>query len=183
MAFARAVWWLATPALFLGWLLLPREWIPFDWFFVDTDELPLLVGELVQGFRATAAALLLLIVVAVVSHRRGTRRIRVPSLLLPVYVAGYEALVHYSWFNQRHHYYAGPPAGFDLHEHYHTETAASLLAVGASILVAIVVYRLCRNGVEATPPRWAWLPAAAVLLSVTAIWIGTDQLLFAAATF
>ena len=179
MAFARAIWWLATPALFLAWLLLPRG----DWFFVDTDGLPLLLGELVQGFRATAVALLLLVVAAVVSHRRGTRRIRVLSLLLPAYVAGYEALVHYSWFNRRHHYYVTPPTGFNLHEHFHTEAAASLLAVAVSILVAILVFLFCRKGVEATPPRWAWLPAAAVLLSVTLIWVGTDQLLFPAATF
>jgi hypothetical protein len=177
----RAAWWVAFPLAFLLWLLGPRE--------IDVSIVPepsanmvwasahALLLELEGGFRGTAVALALTIVVTVVSHLRRTRAVRTLSLLLPTYVAAYEACIHFSWFFRRYHYTMPPLTMFQLHHEYHLAGIASAIAVAAPLFVAVALSRWCRDGMSGGE-AWPALAAVPPFASIVVLWFGFDQMIF-----
>lgn len=180
---ARAVWWIGTPAILLGWLLAPPQsviYVSHEPFAIEANTLrttlPAIAGELLAAYRVAAVAVALMVVVTALSHRRRTRAVRVSSLLLPAYIAAIEACLHFVWFNRRHSF-TSPPTHEELHQQFHTAAIASVLAVALALGVAAVLVRCCPAAL-ADRVSWQALSAVAPVAAVVVLWVGADRLFF-----
>ncbi|HEU4889599.1 MAG TPA: hypothetical protein VFV49_17065 [Thermoanaerobaculia bacterium] len=179
----RVIWWIGAPVVLLGWLLAPRASViyvsdvPFS-IEVNTLRTSLhpIIGELFGGYRVTAVALTLMVVVTTVSHVRRTRAVRILSLLLPAYVAGIEACMHFSWFGRRHHF-TSPPTLLELHHDFRMAAVASVIAVAVTLVIAAALLKWCRSGVAGRISWRAWC-AVAPLVAVGILWFAADRIFF-----
>jgi hypothetical protein len=179
----RATWWIAAPIAFLGWLLAARPSVidvSDEPFSIEANTLHTthhpLVGELLAAYRITAVALTLLAAITLYSHVHRTHAVRTLTLMLPVYVAAFEACRHFTWFGTRHSLTCAPTLG-ELHRQFHMAASASIVAVAATLIVAAAVAKWCRGGL-AGAISWRSVFGIAPLASVVILWWSTDRIFF-----
>ncbi|HYH08141.1 MAG TPA: hypothetical protein VEK11_13880 [Thermoanaerobaculia bacterium] len=177
---ARAVWWAGLPVVVLGWMVLADDvllpFLPLTEAAAAIWPVSPVAAELLAHYPFTIAATVLAITLAAWSHRRFSAAMSPQSLLLPTYLAGLEAGSWQYWALS-----CGGLGGATLRETHallHTAAAASLIATGAPMLIAVVVMRAARHGVRGTMPRLHWLSACAATASAMLIWLMYDLLFF-----
>jgi len=177
----RALWWAGVPVAVLGTLVLvDRSSLPP---FLSLGEaaaaiwpISPLVAELVAEYPFTIVATALAAALALWSHRRRSAAMRPQSLLLPTYLAAFEACIREYW---------APTCGGlggatlqEIHGRLHDAALATLLATAAPLLIAAIVLRAARNGISGTMPTLHWLSACAAAASVMLIWLVYDLVFF-----